>query len=279
MTEAIKVVTLIDVIFVILLMMSGAYSGLIAESVYCLAFAIPIAIGFYASKGLRIKREEIAGLAEPPETVLGFDRRRTTRLLPLIAPVVLTVLLVSLLTTFVLSLFGVEAAQVEDRGLVTMIVAHALAPALLEEALFRYIPMKLLLPYSKRTCIIYSALCFALIHCSFSQMPYAFIAGALFMMIDVAFDSVWPSVILHFVNNLTSVLMMKYCTDFVSTFVFLSAILLLCAVSFFFIFKKKKEYKNMLVGVWEKGEDFSMTYAPLALVAICEYVAVVGLIQ
>ena len=278
MTEAIKIVTLADIIFVVLLVMSGAYTGLIGESLYFLAFAVPIAIGFYSSRGLKIKREEIAGLAEPPETILGFDRRRAVDLLPLIAPVVALVLLVSLLTTFVLSLFSVEVSGVENRDIVTMLVSHALAPALLEEALFRYIPMKLLLPYSKRTCIVYSSLCFAFIHCSLAQMPYAFVAGIIFMIVDVALDSVWPSVILHFINNAASVIMMKYCNDTVSASIFLSVLLLLCAVSVFFIFKKKQNYKKMLKTALGKGQGVAVTYAPFALAAICLYIAVASII-
>ena len=82
--------------------------------------------------------------------------------------------------------------------------------------------MKLLLPYSKRHTVIYSSLFFALIHCSFSQMPYAFIAGVIFMLVDVAFDSVWPSIILHFVNNSLSIVWMKYCSGTVATLVMLS---------------------------------------------------------
>ena len=278
MTEAIKVVTLADIIFVILLIMSGSYTGLIGESLYFLAFAVPIAIGFYSSHGLRIKREEVAGLAEPPETILGFDRCRVRDLLPLISPVVALVFLVSLLTTLALSLFGVEMSTVEDQGIVAMLVSHALAPALLEEALFRYIPMKLLLPYSKRTCIVYSSLCFALIHCSFAQMPYAFVAGIVFMVVDVAFDSVWPSVILHFINNTASVVMMKYCADTVGTAIFISVLLSLCAVSAIFIFRKRCEYKKMLKGTLDKGQGFGATYAPIALVVICGYVAVSSIV-
>ena len=159
-----------------------------------------------------------------------------------------------------------------------MLVSHALAPALLEEALFRYIPMKLLLPYSKRTCIVYSSLCFAFIHCSLAQMPYAFVAGIIFMIVDVALDSVWPSVILHFINNAASVIMMKYCNDTVSASIFLSVLLLLCAVSVFFIFKKKQNYKKMLKTALGKGQGGAVTYAPFALAAICLYIAVASII-
>ena len=46
MTEAIKVMTFICVIFVILLVISGMIPGIVGEIVYYLAFIAAIAIGF-----------------------------------------------------------------------------------------------------------------------------------------------------------------------------------------------------------------------------------------
>ena len=273
MTEAIKLVTFINLVFVIMLMVSGSLSGVFGSVTYYLAFILPVAIGYYASVGLKYKREELKGIAEPMDEFIGFDKSRAIKLLPLITPIVFVVFLASLLFSFILSLVGVSAAPVEDTGIIRMLLVHALAPALFEEALFRYIPMKLLLPYSKRWCVIYSAFCFALIHCSFVQMPYAFIAGVIFMAVDVAFGSVWPSVILHLVNNAASVISMKYCTDITSTVIFIGTLALLSLLSLIFVFKNRIEYKQMLSGVFEKGESFRATYAPAMLILICGYAA------
>ncbi len=277
MTEAVKIITFIDIIFVILLMLSGTVGGIVGEVVYYLAFILPIAAGFYSSKGLQLKREEIAGVAEPDEKLLGFRREDAVRFIPLIAPTVMIVFLVSLLTSLLLSLVGISSPQVEEKGLATMLLIHAAVPALFEEALFRYIPMKLLLPYSRRSCVIYSALCFALIHCSFSQMPYAFVAGVLFMLADIAFGSVWPSVILHFANNAASVIMIKYCSGVGETLIFVSALAALTVVSLFFVYRKRSLYREILAGTLDKGEGFALTYAPMALIVITGYAAVANL--
>ena len=197
MTEALKVVTLINIMFIALLMLSGSLGTLAGEVAYYIAFVVPVLIGFYAAKDLQYKREEIAGIAEKPDRLMSLDCKRVGTLIPLVTPVVAIVFLVSVITSLLLSLIGIESAPIEDSGIVSMLLAHALVPAIFEEALFRYIPMKLLLHYSRRWCVLYSAFCFALIHCSFVQMPYAFVAGAIFMSVDVAFGSVWPSVILH----------------------------------------------------------------------------------
>lgn len=277
MTRAVKVVTFIYIVFIITLVLSGTLGGIVGEIVYYSAFMIPIAIGFYSSKSLKYEREEIAGVAEAPDTLLDVKRFDFKRLIPLIAPTVTVVFLISLITSLVFALFGVSTPAVEQRNVFLMILLHALVPAVLEELLFRYIPMKLLLPYSKRWCILYSAICFALIHCSFLQIPYAFAAGVIFMAIDVAMGSVWPSLILHFVNNTASVTWIKYCSGMTASAIFISVMLILSIVSLIFIYKKRGTYKEMFLGVFDKGDGFAVTYAPVALILITCYLASLNL--
>ena len=273
MAEAIKITTFVDIIFVILLMLSGTVGGISGEVIYYLAFLLPIAVGFYASHGLKRKREEMKGVAELPETLFHLNLKDIKRLFPLVCPFVTVIFMTSLLTSLALSAFGISSPDVESTGIARMLLVHAVAPALFEEALFRYIPMKLLLPYSKRSCILYSALFFALIHCSFSKMPYAFVAGVLFMFVDVAFESVWPSVILHFINNTASVILIKYCGDTLSSWIFIGMMLGLTALSVPFIYRHRSEYRAMLGTAILKGERTELTYAPIALTVICCYIA------
>ena len=273
MTEAIKALTFINIVFIILLALSGMLQGIVGEIIYYLSFILPIGIGFYISKGLQYKREEVRGHAEPPETLLSFDLGRLKKLLPLIFPSVTVVFISSLVTSLLLSLVGVSAPPVEDKGIVIMLLIHALIPAFLEEALFRYVPMKLLLPYSRRWCVIYSALCFALIHCSFYQMPYAFVAGLIFMIVDIAFDSVLPSLILHFINNAASVVWIKYCSGITGSVIFILLLALLSLVSLVFICKRRSEYSSVFQGSFDKGESSEITYAPFLLAIITFYLA------
>lgn len=279
MSEAIKFVVFIDVIFIILLMLSGSFSGYISDIIYFTAFIIPIAIGFYSSENFKRRREEIKGIAEPEEKYLNFSLSGLTRLLPLIAPIVALVFAVSYLTTLLASLVGIEGDAVSNEGILKMLLVHAVAPAFFEEALFRYIPMKLFLPYSKKWCIIYSALFFSLIHCNFTTFPYAFIAGAIFMAIDIALGSVWPSVILHLLNNTASVIWMKYCTSTVPVIIFISVLLILTSVSVLFIVLMRKKYWNTFRGVFDKGENDAISYAPSVLIVICCYIAAMNLVK
>ena len=273
MTQVVKLVTFLNIVFVMLLAVSSTLDGVFADCVYYLAFFIPFAIGFYASLKLQHDREEVKGLAEPDDRYFNFDKCSALKLLPLIFPTVALVLLTSLFSSMAFSFFGIRSQQTADDGIIKLLIIHALMPAILEELLFRYIPIKLLLPYSKRWCILYSALCFSLIHCDFVQMPYAFVAGAVFMTVDIAFESVWPSIILHLVNNAMSVVWMKYCSDVASTLVFASLLLVLTAVSLVILILNRDEYKSRFDSATDKGESFNVTYAPILLVVICSYVA------
>ena len=279
MTEAVKILTFIYIIFVIMLVLSGTLGSIVGEIVYYLAFAVPFAIGFYSSRNLKYNREEVAGVAEAPDTLLTINRSDIKKLMPLIAPTVMTVFLVSLVTTLILSLLGVTSPTVENKNLILMLIQHALVPAVFEEALFRYIPMKLLMPYSKRWCIVYSAMCFALIHCSFSQIPYAFVAGIIFMTVDLCIGSVWPSVILHFINNAASVIWIKYCAGTVESLIFISVMVILTIPSLVFVYKKRDVYRDMIKDAVAKGDTCSVTYAPIALIIITCYIAAMNLFK
>ena len=277
MSEAVKIVTLINITFVIMLMLSGSIGGWLGETVYYLAFLIALFFANSVSDKLKNKREEKNGLAEDYNTFLGFDGRRAIKLLPLIAPVVAVVFLTSLLSSLILSLLGVTSAPVENEGVIKMLFAHAVLPAVLEEMMFRYIPLRLLKPYSHRWCVIYSAICFALIHCSLAQMPYAFVAGIIFMVIDIAFDSVLPSLILHFINNAASVIWIKYCSSMGASLIFIAVLASLAVISLVFLFRQRKEYKEDISTAFEAGERMPTTYAPFALAVICLYVALASI--
>lgn len=280
MTEAIKTVTLINIIFILGLGISSSFGGVVGELLYySLVFTLPVLVGLSSSVTLKKKREEIAGVAEAPDRFLSFGLKEGRATLPLIAPSVAIVFILSLLTSLLLSSLGATSPKIADKGIVSMLILHALTPAILEEALFRYVPMKLLSPYSKRTCVIYSAFCFALIHCSFWQMPYAFVAGMIFMSVDLALGSVWPSVILHLVNNAASVVMMKYCTTPAATLTFVLVMLSLVVLSLIFILRDRRKYRDAFVSAFDRGEKSEVTYAPIVLALMCGYLALMNLIS
>ena len=266
MKFSIKLIALVDLIFILLLSLSGSFSGILGEVAYILSFVISFLIGAAFLPKLKREREEAKGLCEEERLYLSIDKNSILRSLPLIAPMVAVIFLLSYLTTLLLGAFGHSNTLPEMGALPLMILEHALLPTLLEELLFRYLPMRLLMPYSKRACILVSSVCFALIHLNLFQIPYAFFAGLMLICIDIMAGSILPSLILHFVNNLVSVIFMKYCADPVSVGVFLGVLGVLTVFSLIVIFLNRKAYLAGLKKCLEKGERAE--YSPLVLFII-----------
>ena len=94
------------------------------------------------------------------------------------------------------------------------ILGIAVVPALIEETVIRGIIMQPLRKYGDKYAIIASALLFAVMHGNMVQIPYTVIGGLLLGYLAVVTGSLWPSVILHFVNNLYSVVVLSVNDNF-----------------------------------------------------------------
>jgi membrane protease YdiL (CAAX protease family) len=273
MNRALKLLVLIDLVFIFILSLSGSLGGISGTVLYLAAFIIPTAFAILSLKstdsGTNVKNEVL--------NRLKLEKSKLTFTLPLSAPIILAVILVSLLTTALFSSFGLEAPTVENESLPVMILRHALLPAALEEMLFRFVPMLLLSRHSKRSCVLYSSLFFALIHCNLFQIPYAFLAGALFMTVNLATDSFIPSLILHFLNNTLSLISLKYCKDEASLLIYLAIVGILALVSLIFILRKRREYSTAITGALS-GRLEVKYLSPLALIIPTLIISVVNLI-
>lgn len=86
------------------------------------------------------------------------------------------------------------------------VISVAVVPAIVEETVIRGIVMQPLRKFGDKFAIITSAVFFACMHGNMVQIPYTVIGGLLLGYLAVATGSLWPSVILHFVNNLYSVI-------------------------------------------------------------------------
>lgn len=85
-------------------------------------------------------------------------------------------------------------------------VAIAVVPALVEEFAIRGVVMQPLRRYGDRFAIVASAAVFAILHGNLVQAPFAFIAGLGIGYAVCISGSVWTGVIIHFCNNLYSVI-------------------------------------------------------------------------
>ncbi|MBQ3005529.1 MAG: CPBP family intramembrane metalloprotease [Clostridia bacterium] len=82
----------------------------------------------------------------------------------------------------------------------------AVIPALTEEFAIRGVLMQPLRKYGDWFAIITSSAVFALMHGEFIQGIFAFLAGVILGYVVVSTGTIWTGVILHFINNMFSVI-------------------------------------------------------------------------
>ena len=269
MKKNIAVLSLAYTMLLTLLVLSGAFSGIWSELIYWLAFILPFAYATFRARGQ-------SGTDKSYLTIVSSDAKAS---LPVIAPTVSLVMLVSYLTSLLIFAVTGKTNQVDiGDSLVLALLSHALVPAVLEEMLFRYLPMRLLAPYSKRGAIVISAIFFALVHHSLFSIPYAFVAGVIFMAVDLASDSVIPSVLIHFINNALSVGLILYSDNPAFAPIIYCIVGVLTVISVVIIIAKRKEYLAKINYAFEKGEKtviipemiiFAIFALSIAAISLC----------
>ena len=268
MKKALTYLTFIDLSFLLLLGLSGFINGFLGDAVYYLAFLLPVSVAI-ALKG----RLDVT----PQFLPLRLSTKNACRLLPLVAPTLAVIFVVSWITSVLLSFVGEGSVTDVSGNIVTVILTHAVLTPLLEELLFRYVPIAFLAPVSKKGAVWMSAMFFAFAHCSFYQIPYAFIAGVIFAAVDIAFDSIWPSVLIHFANNFISVFWLR-CAEsasFVTAYIVILFALALLSVAI--IISKRALYKELSVKIFLDNEKYVLSCEPMLFFVTASVIAAFNL--
>ncbi|MBE6644754.1 MAG: CPBP family intramembrane metalloprotease [Ruminococcaceae bacterium] len=271
MKNALKYIVFLDVIFILLLSLSGFFGGILGYVIYYLAFALPVFLGLWGGGRLGI------GMSLPK---LKIDRGGLVLTAGAAAPAFALIFFVSWLTSIILSRFDNGAAADVSGNIFLVIFTHAILTAVCEESLFRYIPLAFLVPYSKRTAVIISSLFFALAHCSLYQIPYAFLAGIVFAVLDVAYNSIIPSLILHFGNNLISIIWLRGGGEAGFARIYITVLLSFAVVSLIPMFFMRKKYRSAAAFAFgeDKTEVREFGYAPIVFIVMTLLIAVTSLI-
>ena len=224
---------------------SATLSGLISELLRILSFILPaLTLIFYAKKS-----------DFPSQSYLSFKKEDAFLLSPLLIPSLFLIFFTSFLSYLIINgLTGKVSPSPASDNLIFDIFSLVVLPAVLEELLFRYVPLKIIAPYSKKSALFISSVFFALAHSSFFSIPHAALAGGIFMLFDIVAESVFPSVILHLINNLISIVWIynSGSQDFASLFWVLFAIGAL--ISLIPIFVLRKTYKIRLKEAFDKED-------------------------
>lgn len=85
------------------------------------------------------------------------------------------------------------------------VISTAMIPALVEEYACRGIIFGTLLPYGEGFALLTSSIVFGIMHGNFEQMPFAFLVGLILGYVRIKSGSIWPCILIHFMNNVFSV--------------------------------------------------------------------------
>ena len=152
-------------------------------------------------------------------------------------------------------------------GRIVYLVSIAVVPALVEEFAIRGAVLQPLRRYGDNFAIIASAIIFAVLHGNLIQAPFALIAG-IALGYDVCItNSIWTGVLIHFCNNLYSVIIEFLIADiadeqllnriYIITMIALYAVSILGSVIFVIVKGKRKLMPSFtLISEGQKMKSF-----------------------
>ena len=270
MKRKVSTVICADLLFIFFLCMAGMLEGVISSIVYYSSFFVATAFALFADK----RGDD----ASDDSVRLKINASSLVSLIPVIPLTVGTIFVISLVTTLILSLCGFSDSVTLEGNIFYIIFIHALLPAVLEEMLFRYVPLRLLSDRSARVAVLLSALFFGLSHTNLFQIPYAIIAGIILAAIDVAYDSVIPSVIVHFINNICSVFWMLNWDSPNFALIYITVLGIIFLASLVAVILKRKKYMAYIKKAFGRGEPYKPGKELYIMIGLTLFLAVTVLL-
>lgn len=132
-------------------------------------------------------------------------------------------------------------------GIILYCITMTLAPAFIEEMIFRGIVMQSLRRFGDVFALVASALIFGIFHLNLIQMPYAFVLGLCIGYFVMRTGSLWVGVIMHFINNSVAVafeFMLPYMSDevyYMANLVYNLVCIILAVIGIVFLLTKYKD--------------------------------------
>ena len=182
-------------------MISGIVSSLTDGVAYILGFMLPVAFFRLLSKRQRIEPMKLS--PRLPGATFAY-----------IMAGMAVILAAAYLNYYMIAFTDYPAFAEENlwvdtydtpHAIVMSFVTMAIIPAFVEEFLFRGLIQSNLRPYGRGVAIIGSAVLFGAMHQNIQQVFYATVAGLVLGYLYEITDSIWCSILLHFMNNSFSV--------------------------------------------------------------------------
>ncbi len=178
--------------------------------IYIVIFLLPIIVylrtnKYKASKALKLRHFKVKYL--PFVFLLGIS-------------VSVICALINMGSAAILSSIGVPVGETStvtfsSDSILVIVIANVIMPALCEELLLRGITLSEYEKYGVAISVIMTSVVFSLFHGSVVTMPSLFLAGACYAVITFLFNSVYPAIICHIINNAIAVYI-SYNSDFLA---------------------------------------------------------------
>ncbi len=168
---------------------------------YFLSFFLPVLIFYGLSQGKGARPVDFSMTLPSPHSFF--------KTVAILLVSIGTIIAMSYFNTWLVPSFSSVGALGQTTApyqLVLLMFSSAVIPAFAEELLFRGVILSNLKPYGKGMAVIISALLFGLMHMNLSQLLYATAAGVVLGVVYVTTNSLWLCILVHFANNLFSIL-------------------------------------------------------------------------
>lgn len=141
---------------------------------------------------------------------------------------------------------GITLPNMDGFGFVGVLLAVAVLPALMEELLFRGVLLSGMRSWRALEATLVCGALFALYHQNPAQTLYQFCCGTVFAWVALRSGSILPTVLSHFLNNATILILTKCGLESYSTPVYiavnvLSALCLVGVTAYLFATEKRKD--------------------------------------
>ena len=269
MKQKVNLVVLLDLIFLLMLGLAGSApeDSKIMNFLYYGAFIIPFMIGSSYLAKYHPSDEFNANIR------LDINRAGVKLSMPLVFPIVAGICAVAFITNILMGLFGLSNEISYDENLFTAILLHAAIPAVLEEMLFRYIPLNLI-SENKRFAIIISSILFAFAHMNLFSIPYALFAGLALGSVTLLTKSILPAILIHFINNLFSLFSLY---EF-NPIILYSILGFMTILSIIVVISKRKDYIITIKNVFAQDQTPELCYSPFIFMGISALIIISGFI-
>lgn len=184
---------------------------------------------------------------------------------------------IQILTSFILSKINVDYNIVDKLNIfngessfsmILFFIQIAVLPAIFEELYMRKGVINYLKKYGSMFAILTSSIMFAGIHLNLSQSIFAFMLGTVFAIIAIKTNRIFPTMLLHFINNGLSALVLIFKDNlivvgvigFIYILLNLTGIIMIILAIVFKYKNKKKSQNNEKISNKKRSENILQIY-------------------